>query len=148
MCDFYTLDDLITLKQKGELKQQVIEKTSKLGSSLSFRDVHQYDGKLYIPETPTHNKYDNQTKKELLEKLLLLLSDNNSKNMAYKIMLDCSSDPANNVCPSDILADILSRKISLDIFFLLEEQLADNFCLGQCLQGRTNRLVQIRNMLI
>jgi hypothetical protein len=145
---FYSLDELLALKAQGSLKQTVVEnRTGDAVRTSQFRDVHQYDGKLYIPEPQECQKYTDDQKKILLKKFLDLLENPYSKHMSIKIICDCSSDPANNISPSDLLADILARKMSIDIFFLLEEQLSDNFCLGQCLQGRTNRLVQIRNML-
>ena len=147
MAEFYTLDELIDLDSRNQLRtvnvnfDQVNKVTQTQGNN--FRDVHQYDGQLATKSTVL-SSYSQQQKQELLQKLQKILRNPISKFMADRIMMDDGMvDSSNHVKPSDMLAQILSMKMSTDIFLLLEEQLADNMMLGQCPQGRTNRMSQI-----
>jgi len=147
---FYTLDELVQLKQAGHLRQETDftrknEETKQ--KSGAYRDVHVYDGQLAPVESLAQICYPPELKLQLLHKLLYLLTNPVSKDMAVKIMQEQVYDGANKIQTDNLFADILSRRMSIDIFFLLEDQLADNFMLGQCPMGRSHRLMQIRRMV-
>jgi len=152
MSQFYTLDDLIVLHINGKLRtnglggvtdfEQKNRETQQKSSQ--YRDVHVYDGQ----QEPINSVcYPPELKAELLRKFLLILENPVAVHMARKIMSEHVYDSANHLQTDDLLADILIRRMSVDIFLLLEEQLADNFMLGQCPMGRSHRLMQIRRML-
>ncbi len=149
---FYTLDELVLLHQKGQLRttkvnfEQVNANTKQNASQ--YRDVHVYDHKQSLPADLTKLCFPPDVKQKLIEKLLLILENPVSIMMARKIMHEKIFDPVNNIQTDDLLAGILIQKMSIDIFLLLEEQLCDNFLLGQCPQGRSHRLLQIYRMLV
>lgn len=147
MADFYTLDELIDLDSRNQLRTVSInfEQTNKVTQAQgnNFRDVHQYDGQL-ATKSMEIGSFSSAQKQNFLQKLQKILRNPISKFMADRIMADDGMvDNSNRIKPSDMLAQILSMKMSVDIFLLLEEQLADNMMLGQCPQGRTNRMSQI-----
>lgn len=115
-----------------------------------MKNVHEYDGKLLIPEL---NKFDDNYKITQIKELLPKLTKINAVKMLQKIgqaiiiKSDENIDQENNVDASDILANILSKNY-INIINLLDEQLDDMFLLGQCPQGRTTRLLQILNLMI
>ena len=145
---WFTLVELIRLDQMGRLRTGVVNfdqsnvRTQQVQAS--FQNVHQYDGTLI---NPVQISYNPDIKRVLLQQLLMILRNPVSRLMAEKILLENTVDRANQVSTSDLLADILVRRMTPDIFLLLEEQLADNWMLGQCPQGQSTRLLQIRNML-
>ena len=148
MSIFYTLDEL-----EGPLaaarKPQLQAPAAPQPNPGNFRDVHVYDGKIPASSNPALVSIPAEEKSKLFSKLKTLLIHPLAKVMVDRIQAEDSGiDPANNVRPSDILSSILTRRMSVDIFLLLEEQLADNFLLGQCMQGRTTRLIQILDLTI
>jgi len=152
MESYYTLDELVDLEQKGQLRSvsninYIAQNQVTQAKSHTYQDVHQFDGKLSI-STPSIKTFTKEEKELLLSKLLTILQNPLSKLMATKIIADSNMvDGANNINPSDMLASILCSKMTKDIFLLLEEQLADNFMLGQCPMGRTNRMAQIMELV-
>jgi hypothetical protein len=112
--------------------------------SNTFRNVHTYDNMWKGRYFPTQN-WSNENKKTLFQQLLRRLSNPAAKQMVQIIMNDQSQnyDVSNDANASDILADICSIPVEDGELQLLEEQLADNFMLGKCSQGRTTRLYQI-----
>jgi hypothetical protein len=146
--DWYTLDQLIVLHSQNLLRVQHENYETKIRetqeSQNTFRNVHNYDGTLANPVDITYNS---DIKQMLLNKVLIILDNPVSKMMASKIINEETVDNSNQISTANLLADILVRKMTIDIFLLLEEQLSDNYLLGQCPQGRSTRLLQIRNML-
>lgn len=145
--DYYTLDELCIYffknekNEKNDIKNDF--KKSACPSASTFRDVHVYDGKLNTSSIPI-SKYSKLEKQTMLSKITFILKDERSKQMASLLLNETENyDNANQVNTSDIFATILSRRMTVDILELLNEQLMDNFMLGQCPQGRTTRLLQI-----
>ena len=115
----------------------------------SYKDVHQYDNNIIIPELPLLSP----TEKLASIKLLIpKLTDINALRIIHSITnsiinnLDENYDNINNVDASDILAAILKKPYD-NIIDILQEQLADIWLLGQCPQGRTIRFIQIYRSL-
>jgi len=114
-----------------------------------FIDVHNFDGKIKNKYTPI-NFFNKQEKIELFNSSKSKFYNSQSISMIDIIIRDLDSDNGgnnfqneNNMDCSDILSDILSYKDLNYIMPLLEEQLSDNFLLGQCNSGRVIRLFQI-----
>jgi hypothetical protein len=114
-----------------------------------FINVHNFDGKIKNQYTPI-NFFNKQEKIELLNNSKSKFSKSESISMINIIIKDIDSHNGgsnfqneNNMDCSDILSDILSYKDLNNIMPLLEEQLSDNFLLGQCNAGRVIRLFQI-----
>lgn len=121
--------------------------------SNKFRNVHTYDGQLR-GIFDDENKYTDDEKRELFSAFAELLSNQSALKMIAMIIDGIGKegganyDPINKVDVSNILASILTRGVmSNDILVLLEEQLADNFNLGQCPQGRSTRMIQIYSIV-
>lgn len=116
--------------------------------SNKFINVHNFDGKIknkYIPI----NCMNKQEKIELFNSIKSKFSIESS-SMIDIIIKDLDNynggsnfQNENNMDCSDILSDILTYKNLDDIISLLDEQLSDNFLLGQCNSGRVTRLFQI-----
>ena len=152
---FYTLDELVALKNENKLTQPTqTTSSSQPQNSMGFRDVHCYDGKLTSPPDIHIRHFEMNEKQELFKKLNFILCGNppcgNRASWMVSRMLSEHDmfDPSNKMTPSDILATILTRRMSIDILGLLEEQLADIALLGQCPQGRSTRLIQILDMTV
>lgn len=149
--DFYTLDDLCIhiFKNRNQSKPTISSVSKSLNQSgQSFRDVHVYDGKLTLPSIQIL-KFSNLEKATMHSKIVSILNDQRAKIMATKLLSETNDfDGANNFNTSDIFATVLSRRMTLDILQLLEEQLIDILMLGQCPQGRTTRMLQILELTI
>lgn len=163
---FYTLDELVALKNENKLTQPTqISFSTQPQNSMRFRDVHCYDGKLTSPPDIHIRHFEMTEKQELFKKLNFILCGNNppcgdnppcgnsAGNRASWMVSRMLSehdmfDPSNKMTPSDILATILTRRMTIDILGLLEEQLSDIALLGQCPQGRSTRLIQILDMTV
>lgn len=150
---FYTLDELVDLKSQNKLTQPTqTTSSSQPQNSMRFRDVHCYDGKLTSPPDIHIRHFEMNEKQELFKKLNFILSKPTENRACWMVSRMLSEhdmfDPSNKMTPSDILATILTRRMSIDILGLLEEQLADIALLGQCPQGRSTRLIQILDMTV
>jgi len=154
---FYTLDELVALKNENKLTQPTQTSSStQPQNSMRFRDVHCYDGKLTSPPDIHIRHFEMNEKQELFKKLNFILCGNkdppcgNRASWMVSRMLSEHDmfDPSNKMTPSDILATILTRRMTIDILGLLEEQLSDIALLGQCPQGRSTRLIQILDMTV
>jgi hypothetical protein len=106
----------------------------------NFRDVHMYDMKGERIDLPSVRI---EEALPIINHLKTLLINQASINMLDIISNRANFDPTNQVDSKDILVWICTHYISIDLFFLLEEQLADNGSLGTCLQGSSHRLRQI-----
>lgn len=146
--EWYTLDQLIYLHYQGALRKvhENFERKNQQTQyqSSAFQNVHQYDGTL---PNQVNISYTQEAKQTVLRGLQILLLNPLSKAMAEKIMNEDIFDKSNQMSTSDLLTDICVKKMTIDIFLLLEEQLAENYLLGQCPSGKSVRLMQIRNML-
>ena len=116
--------------------------------SNNFIDVHTFDGKLNGIFKPVH-VYTIDEKKEMFESLKSKLTNPHSQHMIDIMLCDLNVEGGNNFqaennmdC-SDILSDIISSKYLDDILSLLDEQLKDNFLLGQCASGKCTRMYQL-----
>lgn len=148
---YYTLDELIQLSHDGKLRNNSdnFEKKAQetRQASSGYENVHVYEKR--IPKYEPRITFDPNYKREVFEKLKSIL-----ENPYSKVMVDLFVqghdiiDHIDGINCSELLADILSRKMTKDIFFLLEEQLADNYLLGTCNIGKSVRLIQIYNMLV
>lgn len=147
---FYTLDELVALKNENKLTQPTQTSSStQPQNSMRFRDVHCYDGKLTSPPDIHIRHFEMAEKQELFKKLNFILSNPRASWMVSRMLSEHDMfDPSNKMTPSDILATILTRRMTIDILGLLEEQLADIALLGQCPQGRSTRLIQILDMTV
>lgn len=148
--DYYTLDELCIRAFKGQLKTESTfsKSTQTSHSGNAFRDVHVYDGKLSQPSIQIF-KFSNLDKQTMSSKIVSILNDQRAKIMATKLLSETNNfDGANNFNTSDIFATVLSRRMTIDILQLLEEQLVDILMLGQCPQGRTTRMLQILELTI
>jgi len=153
----FSLEELVELSRQGKLRsgKNEFEKKNQdtQRSSGSFRDVHKYDGGLKYSSSQSFDHNYKLHRFGLLDKILV---NQLAKAMLQQIALGRSTfDYSNKDCAtgkpidaSDLLADILSRKMSIDVFLLLEEQLADNYLLGQCQSGKIVRLMKIYQMVI
>lgn len=149
--DLYTLPELHELHRRGLLRQPVppeqlerkVRETQQ--ASQNYANVHIYDGTLKYVETKS---YSSETKKYLFSLLYDILQYQQAKDMLAMIANDQSViDHSNHVNASDLLADILSHRMSTDVLLILEEQLVDNYLLGQCPQGKTTRLMQVYDIV-
>lgn len=147
---FYTLDELVALKNENKLTQPTQTSSStQPQNSMRFRDVHCYDGKLTSPPDIHIRHFEMNEKQELFKKLNFILSNPRACWMVSRMLSEHDMfDPSNKMTPSDILATILTRRMTIDILGLLEEQLSDIALLGQCPQGRSTRLIQILDMTV
>lgn len=150
--EYYTLDELCIYFFKYEKIDDKIVPNVKKGETIvspsTFRDVHVYDGKLNTGSISVL-KISNLEKQTMLSKVISILKDERSKRMALLLLNETDNyDNANKLNTSDIFATILSRRMTIDIFSLLDEQLMDNFMLGQCPQGRSTRLLQILELTV
>lgn len=116
--------------------------------SNTFINVHTFDGKLKNIFKPAR-VYTIDEKKEMFKSLKSKLTNPHSQHMIDIILRDLNVEGGNNFqtennmdC-SDILSDIINYKDFDDILSLLEEQLKDNFLLGQCSSGKCTRMYQI-----
>jgi hypothetical protein len=107
-------------------------------SHTQFQDVHQYDGKITIPDLP--EKYSTEEKLEQIKIFLPKLM-----HLIIKALVENTQDnydDINKVDASDILAAILSKPYD-NLIDIMEEQLEDIWELGRCPQGRTIRFIQM-----
>lgn len=115
----------------------------------SFKNVHEFDGKLPIPEL---KKFTVDEKLEMIKIFIPKLKNQNAINILKSMSLAMinntkdNQDDSNDVDAMDILANILANDYD-NILSIFEEQLADIITLGQCPQGRTTRLLQIYNIV-
>jgi hypothetical protein len=126
---------------------QVIE----MRGSNTFRDVHYYDGKLEEPFIPSR-QFSIEEKTHLFQSLIKRFQHPIAINMVNLISQAMGGfanlDNKNNVDSSDVLAEICIKDLDESMIFFLQEQLVDNFQLGQCPQGRSWRLLQIYRTVI
>lgn len=145
----YTLEELVSLHSENKLRRKSSDFEKKNAetqqASSSYANVHIFDGSLrYTPTGCFEPKYK-LSRFTMLDSILL---NPRAKAMVAQISANSGNmDYANKIDASELLADILSRKMSIDVFLLLEEQLADNYMLGTCPSGRNVRLIQIYNIL-
>lgn len=151
MTTFYSFDELYNMHINGNLNCKPIENQLK---SLpyqpreqrpeSFRNVHEYDGK---QETITLRIPEYLDRENSIKKLIITLNSEICTKIITKIITEKQFDNLNNVYTDELLYCILSKKISIDLFCLLKEQLEDIFILGSCPQGITTRLSMIYTAL-
>jgi hypothetical protein len=106
----------------------------------NFRNVHYYDNhceKLIFPS------YNQEEKINMAKHLQSLFTNNLARLMLNVIISRNNYDPSNQVDSFDMLFWICTHPITAELFDLLEEQIADNSALGQCLQGSSHRIKQI-----
>jgi hypothetical protein len=116
------------------------EKLFGYAHSGSFRDVHVYDRyseRIQIEEYKTEFKHD------VIKHLRTLLVNENAIRMIDIILSRDNYDPINDVNSSTLLTWICTHDITPELFYLLEEQLSDNYSLGTCLQGSSARIRQV-----
>ena len=119
-------------------------------SHTQFQDVHQYDGKITIPNFP--HTFSVDEKLEQIKILLPKLTRTKSLQMMQLIIKALventhdNYDDINNVDASDILANILAKSYD-NLIDIIEEQLEDIWELGRCPQGRTTRFIQMYRSL-
>jgi hypothetical protein len=122
-----------------------------------FKDVHTFD------EQYKHNiitKYNKEIKFKKFKKLLDDINDfklTESTNGLQRVINDTETnfnfDMKNNLKADDILIEIIEllengdKDVKLTVYTNLLEQMNDMLNLGQCQQGRINRLIQIYNFL-
>jgi len=123
-----------------------------------FQDVHQFDGKLQTLKIKPH--IPESDKRKMFEDLTTKISQNRniphpqSVHGLHVVISDMGSprnyDPTNDMYADDILAEICSLlQIHFDpdiinnIIETIAIQIVDMLQLGQCAQGRVNRLLQI-----
>lgn len=111
----------------------------------NFRDVHIYDGKLAEIKI---EKYSSDQQQGHISHLQTLCRHPFAVRMLDIILHRDNYDPANRVDSADLLTWICTHNITPELFYLLEEQLADNFSLGTCLQGSSHRIRQIYDIQI
>lgn len=105
-----------------------------------YRDVHTYDTQ---GEQLTFPTYAQEEKTQALRHLQTLFR-NGMATCMLNIMLNRNNyDPLNKVDCADMLFWICSHPITPELFYLLEEQIADNGSLGTCLMGSSHRIRQI-----
>jgi hypothetical protein len=114
--------------------------------SVSFIDVHTFDGKLNGLFKPSH-KYTIDEKDKKFKELIQLLSNPSAVKAVQTIITDLHNggnlQPENNIDASDILIHLLHLKDNPDIIKGIEEQLSDATHLGMCPSGRCTRLLQL-----
>jgi hypothetical protein len=107
----------------------------------NFRDVHTFDRQIETKlEVPTRTV---EFKIKVFELLQQYVSPP-ARNMLEVFKGMSNYDSVNNYDAGDLLIYFLD-KASGDWLYFLDEQLSDNFHLGQCVQGRTIRLLSIVN---
>jgi hypothetical protein len=149
---WHSLEELVTLHKEGKLpreipSEQYIRQTQEASSR--YINVHSYDGQLggHIGSHKLKS-YSVEEKQDRFSKLLQLINNHCSRQMIEQIQRgEGVMDSADNIDASDLLAEILSHKMTIDILLLMEEQLSDNFLLGQCPSGKVVRLIQIYDMV-
>lgn len=151
---WFTLEELIKLRREGLWKNSsglMDQKASEVVShSGRYRDVHSYDGTLTGKWKDCRRSV--QYKSQRLSLLGDLLIDPHAKLMLTLFRNHAEAgggvdDTSNGIDSSALLVEILSQKLTIDIYQLLEEQLRDNYLLGACPQGRSTRLLQIYDLL-
>lgn len=143
--EFYTLDQLAEIL-KRPLPQAILSTPVSVcnnggGNENTFQNVHIYDNQFSVKCKKCSLSAVEQ--KDVLDKFINLLQNPFSKLMVGIIVQEKQAVDGGDLTTVDILLDIISRPMTTDILFLLEEQLADAFHLGRCLQGIVNRLQQI-----
>lgn len=111
----------------------------------NFQDVHIYDGKLAEIKI---EKYSQEQQRGHISHLQSLCRHPFAVRMLDIILHRDNYDPANRVDSADLLVWICTHNITPELFYLLEEQLADNFSLGTCLQGSSHRIRQIYDIQV
>jgi hypothetical protein len=151
MTTFYSFDELYSMHINGNLHCKSVENQlkslpyqSRDQKPESFRNVHEYDGK---QETVILRVPEELNKEEAIKKLIVTLNSEICTKIVTKIVTEKHFDNLNNVYTDELLYCILSKKISIDLFCLLKEQLEDIFILGSCPQGITTRLSMIYNAM-
>jgi hypothetical protein len=110
----------------------------------TFRDVHHYDGQgVELKLDPVLNKEELKYAFNCLIRLLRIPAAGSMVHIIYRRSGKQGVDGINGILTDALLYNIICRPITVDLFYLLEEQLSDNYNLGQCLQGVSWRLRQI-----
>lgn len=124
-------------QDQGQKQSQLEVKTN----PANFRDVHTFDRQIETKlEVPTRTP---EFKKKVFELLQQYVSPP-AQSMLEIFKGMSNYDPVNGYDAGDLLIYFLD-KASGDWLYFLDEQLSDNFHLGQCVQGRTIRLLSIVN---
>lgn len=132
------------VKTRDQIDEMVVKEHTKevktVSNPSSFRDVHVYDSTCDSITLPT---YTSEEKAQSIKHLQSLFRHPLANRMLDTILSRNNYDPSNNIDSADLLHWICTHPITPDLFFLLEEQVADNFFLGSCLQGSSHRIRQI-----
>lgn len=134
-----TRDQIDEMKEKE--KKEVIQPSSTSNSN-QYRDVHVYDTQCEQIQLPS---YTNEEKINSVRHLQSLMRNGFAIQMLSIILNRNNYDPVNRIDSMDLLHWICTNPITLDLFYLLEEQIADNGSLGTCLMGSSHRFRQIYN---
>ena len=125
----------------AEENQKPVQNHLNYNGANNFRDVHVYDNqgadiKLQHIEDPLELKAK-------FNSLIRLLKAPEAGAMIHTIYARGNFDGINRVNSQDLLYHIITHYITTDLFYMLEEQLTDNYRLGQCPQGSSWRLRQV-----
>ena len=116
--------------------------------SHSFRNVHEFDGKLRNIFKPTRT-YNVKEKQDSFEQLITQLTNPAAISTVRTMINDlkfvngANFQPENNIDSSDILIELIQYIDNDDVIKGLNEQLADARNLGICNSGRVTRLLQL-----
>lgn len=132
------IDDLFE-KNKTELTVSK-EKLFDYSRANTYRDVHVYDNQ---GETIIFPNYSQEEKVNAAKHLQSLLRNGMAVHMINIMLSRNNYDQLNKIDSLDMLRWIHIHPITPELFYLLEEQLADNGTLGTCLQGSSWRLRQV-----
>jgi hypothetical protein len=143
---FYTLDELRSLQEEGKLTsvQAGPSGSQPHTSTNSFGDLYLYNNCLTNTNLVT-GTYTTEQKEMLCKQVVRLF-----RNPVAKMMVETITQQnleSNGISSGDLLAQILSQRMSIDIFYLFEEQLVDMSTLGPCAAGRVIRLIQFLDMI-
>lgn len=135
-----TREDIDSLASRE--KVYIPENKESNANAGTFRDVHYYDGQgvsiKLSEEVPSREEM-----KKAFNQLIRVLRNPSAGSMVHIIYSRNGYDGINKINTDLLLYNIICSYITIDLFYLLEEQLADNYNLGQCLQGVSWRLRQI-----
>lgn len=129
---FFEMQKTIFTVSKNNLGNQT--------NSNQYRDVHVYD---YKCEQVAFPSYSQEEKVNTSRHLQSLFRNGLAIHMINIMLSRNNYDPINKVDSLDMLYWICTNPITPELFYLLEEQIADNGSLGTCLMGSSHRIRQI-----
>ena len=132
------IDDLFE-KNKTEFTPSK-DKLGDQTNERSFRDVHVYD---HVCESVSFPSYSQEEKTKAVRHIQSLFVNGMAIHMINIMLSRNNYDPLNKVDSLDMLYWIYTHPITPELFYLLEEQIADNGSLGTCLMGSSHRIRQI-----